>query len=224
MIFNRTVEFLASLPNDIFWLFLSGFIFLVMALVFLIGPYRQEKDELMDAFIGFLGGMSLFHLFGGLSMLLGNPFLMYIGSFGALTGSAFIVKFPLLSVSNRKLRQTSFYVALALGWLLIVWMFISNSDIMTSMRLASIYMIVFSGLSGAYIIWKGFQFPKLGTRIKCVGGGSSIWFCCFLTHSIVLTVGMIGLAKIFMVLTPVTLVLAVLIGRSLSHQDTPLAV
>ncbi len=218
-IINTIMDFLSSLPNEVFWLWLSGLTFFITALVFLLGPWRREKSELMSAFLGFLGGMSLFHLFGGASMLWGNPFLMYIAVFAATTGSAFVVKFPLLSIANAQLRKMLFYAALTIAWVLVLWLLVSGADPMVSMKAASLYMIVFSGLSGAYMVWKGFLFKEPDTRIKCLGGGCSIWFCCFLTHLLVLTVGMIALAKLFMVLTPVTLVLTVYIARRLTAQS-----
>ena len=192
-----------------------------MTLIFLLGPWRREKSELMTAFLGFLGGMSLFHLVGGASMLWGNPLLMYVAAFAATTGSASVVKFPLLSIADRTLRKTLFYATLAIAWTLVLWLLVSGADPMTSMKAASIYMIIFSGLSGAYMVWKGFLFKEPDAKIKCVGGGCSIWFCCFLTHLLVLTVGMVALAKLFMILTPVTLVLTVYVARTLSRRPKP---
>ena len=218
MVDYYNMELFLNLPNEVFWLWLSGATFLVMTLVFLLGPWRREKSELMGAFLGFLGGMSLFPLLRGASMLWENPFLMYLAAFAATTGSAFVVKFPLLSIANIKLRKIFFYAALTIAWILVLWLLVSGADPMVSMKAASVYMIVFSGLSGAYMVWKGFLFKEPTTKIKCLGGGCSIWFCCFLTHSLVLTVGMIALAKLFMILTPITLVFTVFIARRLSIQ------
>ncbi len=212
------MSFLFDLPNEVFWLLFSGLAFLAMTLVFLLGSYRREKSELTTSFLGFLGGMSIFHLFGGASMLWGNPLLMYVATFGATTGSAFVIKFPLLSVADAKLRKTLFYGALIIAWVLVLWLLVSGADPMFSMKAGSLYMIIFSGLSGAYMVWKGFRFRELDTKVKCLGGGCSIWFCCFLTHLLVLTVGMIALAKLFMILTPITLVVTVYVARRLTAR------
>tara|TARA_Y100000310_G_scaffold328026_1_gene395373 strand:- start:19 stop:681 length:663 start_codon:yes stop_codon:yes gene_type:complete len=213
-----SINFLSNLPNEVFWLWLSGLIFLVMTLIFRLGFYYREKSELMTAFLGFLGGMSIFHIFGGASMLWDNPFLMYVAVFVAVSGSALVVKFPLLSIPNVKLRKTLFYAALMIAWGLVLWLLVYGANPMLSMKVASIYMIFFSGISGIYMIWKGFFIKEPANKIKCLGGGCSIWFCCFLTHILVLAVGMIVLAKLFMVLTPVVLVLTVYIARKVANQ------
>lgn len=205
---------MTNLPEPIFWLWLSGIVFFIMAVVLLTGPFRHDRSELMNAFLGFLGGMSIFHLLGGASMYWDLPLLMYLGSFGAVTGSAFVFKFPLSAILNDGTRKALFYVALLVGWAMIAFMLLNSYEPMMVMDIASIYMIIVSGtLSGFYMIFQGFRINDSSSKIKCIGGGCSIVFCCLLTHLIVITIGMTALAKLFMVLTPITLVLAVLVAR-----------
>lgn len=132
------MSFLTQLPTPVFWLLFSGIVFFTMAVIILVRSYFENRDELMNAFLGFLVGMSAFHLLGGFSMLFENPILMYVASFGAMTGSAFIVKFPLTAILDRKIRQVLFTGALALAWIFVAWMFISAQDPMNSMKVASI--------------------------------------------------------------------------------------
>lgn len=213
-------ETLKDLESPVFWLLISGFIFLTMTIIVLLGYYLRQKDDLMTAFLGFLAGMSAFHILGGFAMFYENPILMYLASFGAMTGSAFVMKFPLTAIMDKKIRQTLFMGSLAIAWILVIWMFAAAQDPMTSMKIASVYMIVFSGaISGTYIIWRGLHLKERSVKVKCIGGGCSLWLCCFLTHLIVITIGMTALAKLFMVMTPITLSISVIVARMMSKPE-----
>lgn len=205
---------IAHLPEPIFWLWISGVVFSIMAIVLISGPFKKDRSELMNAFLGFLGGMALFHILGGASMYWEVPILMYIGSFAAVTGSAFVFKFPLSALLKDSTRKMLFYIALLTGWSMIAYMLINSYSSMHVMDAAAIYMIIVSGaISGFYMIFQGLRINDPASKIKCIGGGCSIVFCCLLTHLIVLTIGMTALAKLFMVLTPITLVLSVVVAR-----------
>ena len=209
-----------DVPSDIFWMLLSGLSYGLMTVIFLAGPYRKNKDELMGAFLGFLAGMTLFHGVGGISMLIGSPLLMNLAAFGAITGSAFVLKFPLASLFSRQKKQALFFSALIIGYLLVAWMFLGRLDPMQSMRLAAIYMIVFSGaISATYIIWRGFHLKDASLKVKCIGGGCSILSCCFFAHVIVLAVGITTLVKFFIVLAPITLILSLFFGNMLLKKS-----
>lgn len=207
------VIFGQELPSDIFWMLLSGLAYLLMAVIFFFGPYQKNKDDLMSAFLGFLGGMALFHGLGGIAMLWGSSILMIVAAFGAITGSAFVFKFPLSSIFDEKTKNTLFYSALILGYLIVAWMFLGGLGPMESMRLAAIYMVVFSGISAVYIVWRGISLKDPSLKIKCIGGGCSIWSCCFVAHLLVLTVGITTLVKVFIVGAPIVLMISLLLGN-----------
>lgn len=208
------MKMIYHVPEPVFWLWLSGVVFLIMGILLIVGPYRKERTDLMNAFLGFLLGMGVFHILGGAAMLYMVPALMYIASIAAITGSAFVLKFPLNSIVNEEKRNTLFYVALLIGWGLIGYLLLNNATMDLVMNAAAIYMIVSSGLiSGFYMIAHGFRINDPATKIKCIGGGCSIVFCCFVTHIIVLLAGLTIFAKVFMVLTPITLALSVVLAR-----------
>lgn len=212
-------SFISTLPDPVFWLWLSGITFLAMAIILLFGPLRKEKSELMYAFFGFLAGMACFHIFLGAGMYYDNLFLTYIGVLGALTGSAFVLKFPLTEILNKSLRNYLFYIALGIGCLLVLLMILNSYGHEKAMFIASVYMIVVSGaIGGFYIVWKGLHLKEPAMKIKCVGGGCSIVFCCLITHLIVITIGMTLLAKFFMVLTPIVLIFAVYLSRAVEQR------
>jgi hypothetical protein len=111
------------------------------------------------------------------------------------------------------------------AWLITILFLVIPHKPDMPMVVGSIYMMVNSGLiGGAYLIWKGLSFKQPAYKIKCIGAGCSVFFCCFLTHIIVLTVGMTVFAKLFMVLTPVTVVLSIVFGRAMEkkYQMSPL--
>lgn len=211
--------FFLGLPDDVFWLSLSGLIFLAMTILFLLGPFWKNRSELMQGSLGFLGGMTLFHLFLAGGMYWENHDLNTLAALGAITGSAFLLKFPLLALQSGVMRKNLFYGVLAIGWLAVLWLFLFPHKPETPMIIGSLYMIIVSGaLSGFYIIWKGFQFKDPALKIKCIGGGCSIVLCCFLTHIIVLTIGMTVLAKTFMLLSPVALVFSFYFVHALERR------
>ena len=213
--------FFSSFPEAVFWLLLSGLIFLTMTIIFLLGPFRTDRSELMQGFLGFLGGMTWFHIFLGIGMYQGSHNFNTLAAFGAVTGSAFLLKFPLLALQNKVVRKNLFYTVLGIGWLMILWLFFFPHQPETPMIVGSIYMIIVSGaIGGSYILWKGFQLEDPALKIKCIGGGCSVILCCFLTHIIVLTVGMTILAKTFMLLTPVELIFALYFARALEQRKT----
>ena len=211
---------ITSLPEPVFWLTLSGLIFLVMTLTLLFGPFRRERTDLMTAFLGFLAGMASFHLFGAAAMYWNEPILMYIGTLGAVTGSAFVLKFPLSAIINSNTRTTLFYLTLLAGWALVAWMLLNSYPMDKVMALGAIFLVVVSGaISGFYMLLQGFKINDPSSKIKCIGGGCSVVSCCFLAHIIVLTLGLTIFAKAFIVLAPIALVFSVFISRKYSRQQ-----
>jgi hypothetical protein len=212
---------IAHIPEQVFWLWLSGVVFLVMAVLLIMGPYKRERSDLMNAFLGFLLGMGAFHVLGGASMLYEIPILMYIAALCAITGSVFVFKFPLSELVSTERRKTLFNLALLIGWVMVGVLLFMNASPMLVMNAAAIFMIVVSGaISGFYMVVRGLKINDPATKIKCIGGGCSIVLCCLVTHLIVILIGFnilaqsfMTLAKVFMVLTPITLVLSVLLAR-----------
>lgn len=209
-----------NINSDTFWLLQSGIIFFIMTMIFLAGPFQRERNELMYGILGFLTGMTWFHIFLALGMHFENRLLNVIAAFGAMTGSAFLLQFPLTSFASQKLRKNIFYGALVVAWFISALLLLFAHSPMTPMIVGSIYMIIVSGtIGGVYFVWKGLTFKQFAYKIKCIGGGCSIIFCCLFTHLIVLTIGMTVLAKVFMLLTPISVVLAVVLGHEIEKRQ-----
>lgn len=211
--------YVLKLPEMVFWLLISGMSFSVVTLIFFVDYFRKEKNVLMVSFLGFLGGISLLHLFGAASIFWKNPFYMYIGGFGGMIGSTLVVRFPILTIRDEIWQRRSFYFVFMMAGLLSIWMVISKQDPLILMKIASLHIVVFSGvITGSHLIWTGFHLNDPALRIKCIGGGCSIFLGCFFSHVVVFLVGFTTLAKIFMVGAPIALMASVMIGRLLLRQ------
>ncbi len=210
-------ETILGLPGVVFWLWLSASFYLT-AIIFFLGPLRKERSELMYALFAFLAGMATFHVFLGAGFYWNNLLIIHAGIFAALTGAAYTLKFPLASLSESK-RKPLFYLALAIAWLIVVWLLIVPHTTETMLWLALGYMIVVSGgIAGLSIIWKGFQQKETWVKIKCVGSGTGIIICCLAADLLVLLGGVSVMGEILMAAAPVVLIFAVYTGRYLQKK------
>ena len=212
-----------GLPEAVFWLWFSASFYMV-AIFFFLEPLRKERTELMLSFFAFLAGMAFFHILLGAGLYLNNMLLIHLGAFAALTGAAFTLKFPLTALSESK-RKPVFYLALAIAWLIVVWLLIFPHEMKTMLWLVLGYMIVVSGgIAGFYIIWQGLKAKESWVKVKCLGGGGGLFTCCLIADVLVLLVGVSVLGEVFMALAPVILILAIYLGRYLQKvSESPKA-
>ncbi|MDO8592208.1 MAG: hypothetical protein Q7R92_00375 [bacterium] len=211
-----------GLPGEVFWLWFSAF-FYIIAILFFLGPFRRERSsELMVAFFAFLAGMASFHILLGAGYYFNSLLLIHLGSFCALTGAAYTLKFPLTAL-RPNLRGPLFYSALIGGWLIIAWMLIFPHSTEVMLWLVFGYMILFSGgIAGLYIIWQGLKTKENWVRVKSIGGGVGIVTCCLAADLLVLIRGMSVLGELFMAIAPIILILSIYFGRYLKSR-TPQA-
>lgn len=211
-------ETILGLPETVFWLWFSAF-FYSAAMLFFLEPLLKEKNELMLSFFAFLAGMAFFHIFLGVGLYLNNMLFIHLGALAALTGAAFTLKFPLTSLSESK-RKPVFYSALAIAWLIMVYLLIFPHEMKTMLWLVLGYMVIVSGgIAGFYIIWQGLKAKETWVKVKCIGGGGGLFICCFVADVLVLLVGVSVLGELFMALAPVILILAIYLGRYLQRAS-----
>jgi len=212
-------ETILGVPGAIFWLWFSAF-FYSIAVLFFWNPLKKEKTELMYAFFAFLFGMAVFHILLGFGFLWNSHFLIILGAFAALTGTAYTLKFPLTALRNHLARKILFYIALTIAWLIVAWLIIFPHMMETMFWLVFGYMILVSGgISGFYIVWTGFKLKERWLKIKCIGGGSAIITCCFVADLMFLLMGMSVLGEIFMALAPMILISSIYLGRYLQRRS-----
>lgn len=205
-------EIIFGLPEVVFLLWFSA-LFYVAAIILFLAPLFREKNELMFSFFAFLTGMAFFHIFLGLGLYLNNMIFIHMGSFSALTGAAYTLKFPLTAISPAK-RKPLFYLALAAAWLIVVWLLIRPHETKTMLLAVLGYMILASGLiAGPYILWRGIKSKETWMKIKCVGGGAGLFICCLLADVLVLLGGVSVLGEFLMVFAPIVLISATYLGR-----------
>lgn len=202
-----------GLPAPVFLLWLSA-AFYIITIVLLWKHASQEKSDLMTALNAFLYGMASFHIFLGIGFYLNNLFLIYLGSFAALTGSAFTLKFPLSTFQNFW-RPVGFYIALTIAWSLIIWLLISTPPVSATISVVLLYMIVVTGFAGLYTIWVGIRAKENWVRVKCLGGGGGMVTCCLFADLLVLLEGVTVLGEILMSVAPLILLVSLWWGRRL---------
>ena len=203
-----------GLPGEVFLMWSSAF-FYAVATILLLVSFGREKTELMYSFLAFLLGMAFFHIFLGAGFYTGNMLLIHLGSFAALTGATFTLKFPLTVLSEPQ-RKPIFYSALAISWLIIVYLLVFPHDAQTMLWLVLGYMIIVSGgIAGTYIIWQGMNAKETWVKVKCIGGGGGLFICCFVADALVLMSGVTFLSEFFMMLAPVVLISSIYAGRYL---------
>lgn len=200
-------------PATVLLLWLSA-AFYIVTIVLLWKPFRRERNDLMVALNAFLYGMAFFHIFLGAGFYFNNLFLMHLGSFAALTGSAYTLKFP-LSGLKQPFRQLGFYLALAIAWSLVVWLLISPHPLSAMISSVLVYMIIVTGLAGIYTIWIGLRAKERWVKVKCLGGGAGMITCCLFADLLVLANGVTILGEILMSVAPVILLAGLFVGRKL---------
>lgn len=206
-------------PAVVFLLWLSAAFYFVTILL-LWRPFSQEKSDLMIALNAFLYGMAFFHIFLGAGFYLNNLFLIHLGGFAALTGSAYTLKFP-LSAFPQPWRQLGFYLALAVAWSIIVWLLIFTHPLSTMLSVILIYMIIVTGIAGFYTAWIGIQAKESWVKIKCLGGGVGMLACCFIADLLVLLNGVTLLGEILMSVAPIILLAGLFLGHRLQSGLQP---
>lgn len=208
-------QFLFGIPGDVFLVFISAFFYIVS--IFLLRSYRQEYDELLNAFLAFMVGMAVFHIALGIGLYLNNSSIIYIGLFSALTGATFTLKFVLTHFSETK-RAALFYICLAVVWTAFLGALVFSTSTATILLATFWYMIFTTGiLVGIYIIFRGIISHDAPTRVKSIGGGLGMITCCLIADISAITAGVTILGELFMSVAPLIILGSIYYGRKLER-------
>lgn len=210
-----------GLPSSVVLVWLSAFLFLLGALI-ILKPLLEKKEKLITAFFIWLLGMGFFHFFLGFGILFNKVFLMNVGIFFAVTGSAYLLRIPFSGLMPR-FEKAGLYSALLFGWLVSGLLFFRPNFFPTNFNLkfVLIYMILTAGIwPGFYLVVMGFKSKDKAIKVKSVGGGIGIISCCLVADVLALLVygGVAFLTEFFMALSPVILIGAVLYGRKIESR------
>ena len=179
----------------------SGIFYLICA-ISIWKPFRQEKNELISALFYFLVYQAISMFFMGVEMQTMNMIYSNIAALSIFIGSAYMMKFPLSSLSE-KTRKISFMLILLAVLGVFAWFMQTPEKQMDLMHAVLWYDLVVNGIivGGSMFVF-GFKATERFTRMKAIGGGSGVIACCVASNAAMLS-GALFTGSIFAFLAPV---------------------
>ena len=212
MVFGMRFEIFLMMAAGVFYLLCAAYVW---------KPMRQEKNELIGALFAFLIYQAISMFFMGLEMHTMNMVYSNIAGLAVFIGSAYMLKFPLSSLSERT-RKTVFRVVLMMVLALFIWFIQTKEREMQLMHFTLWYDLVVNGLIvGGFIIFKAIGIANRWQKIKALGGGSGVVTCCVIANGAMITGAMIT-SSIFGFLAPVIIISTLMYARK-KQREAPSA-
>lgn len=212
MVFGMMFEIFLMMAAGVFYLLCAAYVW---------KPMRQEKNELIGALFAFLIYQAISMFFMGLEMHTMNMVYSNIAGLAVFIGSAYMLKFPLSSLSERT-RKTVFRVVLMMVVALFIWFIQTKEREMQLMHFTLWYDLVVNGLIvGGFIIFKAIGIANRWQKIKALGGGSGVVTCCVIANGAMITGAMIT-SSIFGFLAPVIIISTLMYARK-KQREAPSA-
>ncbi len=212
MVFGMMFEIFLMMAAGVFYLLCAAYVW---------KPMRQEKNELIGALFAFLIYQAISMFFMGLEMHTMNMVYSNIAGLAVFIGSAYMLKFPLSSLSERT-RKTVFRVVLMMVLALFIWFIQTKEREMQLMHFTLWYDLVVNGLIvGGFIIFKAIGIANRWQKIKALGGGSGVVTCCVIANGAMITGAMIT-SSIFGFLAPVIIISTLMYARK-KQREAPSA-
>lgn len=80
-------------------------------------------------------------------------------------------------------------------------------------------MLTFAGSTGAFMVIYSIKLSTLSLRVKSLGAGIGIIFCCIVSDILVLLNGHSITAQVFIALSPIITIFSVSYGRKLQKKN-----
>ena len=209
-------------PLIVFLLLLSGIFYLICA-AFVWRPFRQEKNELIGALFAFLVYQAISMFFMGLDMQYMGNFYGAIASLAVFIGSAYMLKFPLSSFSE-KTRRISFLLILIVALGIFAWFMQTPERQRSLIHFTLWYDLVINGvIVGGFILALSLKKTQGLLRVKALGGGTGVISCCVVANATMLG-GALLTSSVFQFLAPVLIVGSMAYARrkqKLSESSAP---
>lgn len=198
--------FIAEIPRSTYLIWFSSIMFFLATLLVTINYFFQNRTKLTEGFFAYLLSMTVFHLFLGYGLWVGEPFYFYISFLSVIVGSVYLARIP-LSYLFPKAEKYLFYLLLAGSLILNAYLFIAQPNLDFTLKLLFWYMITISGMSGYFIIYLGFRAITKADRIRKIAGGISVILCCSIADALAIGVfqGVALLSEILMEISPILL-------------------
>ncbi|MSR71696.1 MAG: hypothetical protein EXS50_03525 [Candidatus Taylorbacteria bacterium] len=220
MMMESNVPMVFGMMFEVFLMMAAG-VFYILCAAYVWKPMRQEKNELIGALFVFLIYQAISMFFMGLEMHTMNMVYSNIAGLAVFVGSAYMLKFPLSSLSERT-RKTVFRVVLMMVVALFIWFIKTKEREIQLMHFTLWYDLVVNGLIvGGFIIFKAIGIANRWQKIKALGGGSGVVTCCVIANGAMITGAMIT-SSIFGFLAPVIIISTLMYARK-KQREAPSA-
>ncbi len=201
----------------VYLMFAAGIFYLICA-GYVYKPLREEKNELIGALFTFLIYQAINMFFMGLEMYTHNMVYSNIASLAVFIGSAYMLKFPLSSLSE-KARTMIFRTVLIVVILAFIWFIQTEKREMQLMHFTLWYDLIINGLIvGGFIIVQGLGITDRWNRVKALGGGSGIIACCVVANGAMITGAMIT-SSFFGFVAPLLITLSLMYARKKQRKS-----
>lgn len=189
-------------------------------LLVLMKPFKEDKSELMKAFLAFIVSIMVANIFIGIGFFNKSIIFAFLGTFAIFTGSAFMLKFPISAFPDHY-RKSLFYLSIIAFYAIIAWLMISASGRAVMPRFSIWFMVIVNGfITGLYMIYVGLQSQERWLRVKATGGGLGVAACCLASHIMFSTelVSLLVMGAMFGIASPFIMLYSVIAGRRLQNQ------
>lgn len=202
---------------DIVMMIASGIFYIICAMS-VWKSFRREKNELIGALFAFLVYQAISMFFMGVEMATMNIIYSNIAALSIFIGSAYMLKFPLSSFSE-KTRRISFMAILFILAVVFVWFMQTEMRQMELMGIIIWYDLIVNGLIvGGSMITFGVKTVENIIRKKAIRGGLGVMSCCVVSNVAMIT-GAFFTSTIFAFLAPV-IILSSLKSATEKIQET----
>ena len=198
----------------------SGVFYLISA-ISIWKLYLKDKNELIGALFYFLVYQAISMFFMGVEMQTMNMLYSNIAALSIFIGSAYMLKFPLSSLSESK-RKNIFMIVLIVLLGVFAWFMQTPARQMELMHGVLWYDLVVNGIivGGSMLVY-GFKAIEAVTRKKAIGGGVGVVTCCVVANTAMITGAMLT-STIFAFLAPVIILFSLKsVASKLSQSQNP---
>lgn len=196
---------------------LSGVFYFVCA-VFIWKKVKENNNELVNAFFVFLLYQTVNMLFMGIEIQTKNIVFSNISAFSVLIGSAYMLKFPFSSFSE-KVRKSIFVFSLLIVLSIFVWFMQSIEQQMALMKFTLWYDLVINGLIvGGFMIILAIRTAEQKLKAKAIGGGTGVLSCCVVANGATLAGSMLA-GSLFGFLAPIFILGSFVFSRKIEQSE-----
>lgn len=194
-----------------FIMLVSGIFYTLCAMI-LWKSYKKDKNELVGALLAFLCYQAINMFFMGIEMHTMNIIYSNIAALAVFVGSAYMLKFPFSSFSE-KTRRMIFLFSLIIVLGIFAWFMQTIEKQMELMYFTLWYDMVVNGIMvGGFMIMLAFRTSEKFLKLKALGGGTGVVSCCVVANGAMLS-GALLTSSVFGFLAPLLILGSLLFSK-----------